>query len=125
MHIYWAFGGTWAKNSAIPTKKDGTKVLHPKMFDTLLVALGLLFFTVYYLMKLDWFHFSFLPEISYYLGWIIPGIFTLRVLGELRYVGIFKTIKSTHFARMDNQLFIPLCLIIAILGIYIQLNSVI
>jgi len=56
-----------------------------------------------------------------YNYWFIPIIFILRAVGDFNYVGIFKKIKNTEFARADSKIFIPLCLIIGICGITIKL----
>ncbi len=45
---------------------------------------------------------------------LVGGIFFLRVIGDFRYVGYFKRITDTAFAKMDTALYIPLCLVISI-----------
>ncbi len=43
-------------------------------------------------------------------------------MGEFKYVGFFKKIKMTHFGKRDSNFFSPLGLIIAIMGILVQLD---
>jgi hypothetical protein len=121
IHFYWAFGGKWAIEKALPTKEDEVSVLNPKQFGTVFVGLGLLFFGVFYLLKTGLIGFQFPIWIDSYGGWIIPSIFILRAIGDFRYVGFFKTIKNTKFGRADTQLFSPLCLAIGLIGSLIQL----
>ncbi|WP_317130658.1 DUF3995 domain-containing protein [Psychroserpens sp. NJDZ02] len=52
---------------------------------------------------------------------MIPLIFLLIAIGEFKYIGFFKSIKKTDFGKLDTKLLSPLCLIIAIFGIVIQL----
>jgi hypothetical protein len=40
-------------------------------------------------------------------------MFALRTIGEFRYVGLFKRVHSTPFARWDSRLFTPLSAAIA------------
>jgi len=54
-------------------------------------------------------------------GWAIPAIFLLRALGDFRYVGFFKKVKTTPFAKADTKFFSPLCLMLGLFGIAIQL----
>lgn len=54
------------------------------------------------------------------IAWIIPIIFFLRSIGDFRYVGLTKKVKGTVFARLDTLYFAPLCLLIAWLGVVVQ-----
>lgn len=118
-HFYWLFGGTWGVNSVIPTKDNDTSALSPPKFATLVVALGLASFGGVYLIQSGFVRFT-LPNWVEYAYWGIPVIFTLRAIGEFNYVGFFKKIKHTEFAKADSKLFSPLCLGIGIVGFLIQ-----
>jgi hypothetical protein len=37
-----------------------------------------------------------------------------RAVGEFRYVGFFKRVRDSRFARLDTLLYSPLCLLLAI-----------
>lgn len=37
-----------------------------------------------------------------------------RAIGEFRYVGFFKQVRGTRFAKLDSLLYSPLCLLLAI-----------
>ena len=36
-----------------------------------------------------------------------------RAIGEFRYVGFFKRVRGSRFARLDTMLYSPLCLLLA------------
>ena len=116
IHLNWARGGTCGIDNALPTNNEGKRILNPRKIDSLIVGLGLLGFSSFYL------HISGIvtlpiPDfISKYVKWIIPSIFLLRAIGDFRYVGLFKKIKNTNFGRFDTAYFIPLCIIISLLG---------
>ncbi len=89
--------------------------------DSAIVGAGLTAFGIFYAFKSGLIA-SGLPEwIMNYGGWIIPIIFLLRAMGEFKYVGFFKKVKNTEFGKLDTKYFSPLCLVIGILGIIIQL----
>jgi hypothetical protein len=48
--------------------------------------------------------------------WIIPIIFSLRAIGDFKYIGFFKQVKATEFARLDTVFYSPLCVMIALIG---------
>lgn len=124
LHCYWAFGGTWGSDAVLPTKDDNiTKVLTPTVISTLIVAFGLLSFGILILVISGMIAFK-LPEwLTNYGLWIIASIFALRAMGDFNYVGFFKKIKQTKFGKNDTKYFTPLCLIIAILTVILELNK--
>lgn len=121
LHFYWAVGGKWGFRKALPTNAKGVTVLNPKVIDSVIVGLGLLFFACFYASKTAIIQNYFWNWLLIYGGWVIPSIFLLRSVGDFKYVGLFKKVKSTGFAKLDTQYFIPLCLIIAFLGFMIQI----
>ena len=121
IHFYWFFDGKWGLKNVIPTKEDQTSTLKIPKFATLIVAIVLLFFGLIYLVKSEFIIIEFLNWISNYADWVIPSIFILRAIGDFNYVGMFKKIKSTEFAKADSKWFVPLCLTIGIFGILVQL----
>jgi Protein of unknown function (DUF3995) len=113
LHFYWAFGGKWGFEKSLPEKTDGAKLFHPKALDCLLIAL--------ILMSFSYFHWLvFVSRIPFYWQKIgiacITGIFILRAIGEFKYVGFFKSIRGTTFAKMDDRYYSPICIWIGING---------
>jgi hypothetical protein len=119
IHVYWAFGGRWGAAVAVPELpgRDGAKAFVPGTLATLLVAVGLALVAGLHLHRMGWLGLGTLPL----PGWLaqygllgVGAVFLLRVIGDFRYVGLFKRIDDTAFARMDTNYYIPLCLVISI-----------
>lgn len=112
LHLYWAAGGRWGIEHAAPVNEQGKKILDTGIAACLVVATGLTLFAVYYVVK---------PSGMFsVIGWIIPSIFLIRTIGDFKYVGFFKKVKSSTFAELDTKFFSPLCLVIAALGFAVQ-----
>lgn len=119
IHFYWAFGGNWGIKSAIPTKNEKEDSgFRPSIFVTLLVGLVLVSIACFYFIQTNFIVIE-LPNWTSLVLWALPSLFLLRAIGEFKYVGFFKSIKSTQFAKWDTKLFSPLCLIISIIGFLI------
>lgn len=115
LHFYWGFGGKWGSHAVVPTKDDGMPLFVPRTISTFIVAIGLLGFGIFYLIKYGLITAS-LPEWLNNAGfWIIISIFILRAIGDFNYVGFFKKHKSSEFAIKDTKYYAPLCLIIGVL----------
>lgn len=115
LHFYWGFGGKWGSQAVVPTKDDGMPLFVPRTISTFIVAIGLLGFGVFYLIKYGLIAVS-LPEWLNKSGfWIIISIFILRAIGDFNYVGFFKKHKSSEFAIKDTKYYAPLCLLIGVL----------
>jgi hypothetical protein len=120
IHFYWIFGGKWGLGKVIPTKENQTSTLSIPKFATLIVALVLLLFGLIYLLKSGLINVQIPNFVTKYGYWIIPSIFILRAIGDFKYVGFFKKIKNTEFAKADSKWFAPLCLIVGIIGLLTQ-----
>lgn len=121
IHFNWAFGGSFGFDKALPTKEDGTRILNPKRKDSAIVGLGLLLFAIYYMIIRRFIQIELPNWIINYAGWIIPSIFIMRAIGDFKYVGFFKKIKSTIFGKFDSKYFSPLCFFIGAVGIIIKM----
>ena len=122
IHFYWALGGNWGISSVLPTDKHGTKKLHPKKTDSAIVGCVLLIFSLFYDFSMSILGYLFPLVLFNYFGWIIPGIFLVRAIGDFNYVGFFKKVKYTAFGKKDTYFFSPLCLLIAAIGFIIYFN---
>lgn len=109
LHFYWAFGGTFALNNALPTTREGVKLFNPGKFLTIIVGVILLIFA-YMVLKMD----------SYI--YILAILFAIRAIGDFNYVGFFKKIRSTPFAVYDTKYFSPLCFYLAVSLAFIAYN---
>jgi len=120
-HFYWLFGGIWGLSKVIPSKNNVAKTLSIPKFATLIVGLVLVLFGLLYFLKSGLINFQVPVLVTKYAYWFIPSVFILRAIGDFNYVGVFKKIKQTEFAKADSKIFSPLCLIIGISGVLIQL----
>ncbi|MDD9270393.1 DUF3995 domain-containing protein [Paenibacillus sp. GCM10023248] len=111
LHVSWAFGVRWGSAAAIPvTQASHQPVFRPGITATLTVAL--LLFADTLLLGWQGRLIPHLPVFSWVTWgcWISLIVFGLRTIGDFRYVGLFKSIRSTRFAKCDTYLFTPLCL---------------
>ena len=122
-HFYWLLGGVWGLEKVIPSKGDKASTLSIPKLATLIVGFVLILFGLIYLIKSGLINIQVPNWVADYGYWFIPSIFILRAIGEFKYVGFFKKIKNTEFAKADSKIFSPLCLIIGIIGILIQLMN--
>lgn len=121
IHFNWVFGGKFGFEKSIPQKADGNKLFLPRKTDSALVGVGLTAFGFFYLIKSQLLEYSLPESIIKYGAWIIPFLFLLRAIGDFRYVGFFKKVRNTDFSKMDDKLFSPLCLLIGIAGLILQI----
>jgi len=123
IHFYWAFGGTWGSDSVLPTKENNVKALNPSILSTLIVALGVLFFGLFIIVKSGLLEFNLPNWLNKYGLWVIASIFIIQAIGNFNYVGFLKKIKHTKFGKSDTKYFSPLCLLIGILTLILELNT--
>ena len=121
IHFYWGLGGKWGTNASIPTNENNKQIMHPKLLDCFVVGTGLLSFGVFILIKIKIVSFDLPSFLLKYGLTAISILFILRATGEFKYAGFFKKIKNTHFGQMDTKYYSPLCLLIGILGIMLEL----
>ncbi len=121
IHLSWMFGSKWGLSSALPTTPEGINVLSPTKLDTAIVAIGLLLFAAYYLVKGNFLRVNTPNWFKNYVGWLISSLFLLRAIGDFNYVGFFKEVTTTSFAELDSILYSPLCLGLAAIGVVLEL----
>lgn len=121
IHFYWAFGGVLGMKDVSPTKTKDEKIISPPRVATIIVAIIMADFAAIYAEKMKLISLLFLPNwLLDYGMYIVASIFIIRAVGEFNYVGFFKRIKNTRFAKNDTKYFSPLCLFLGIVGILIE-----
>lgn len=121
LHISWAFGKKWGFENSLPKNEAGDRILNPKKVDCAIVGIGLLLFGIFYLTKVDLIPFALPEQVVRIASWVIPFIFLFRAMGDFKYVGFFKKVTSTDFAKKDSAFYSPLCLIVGLIGILLEL----
>jgi len=111
LHIYWAFGGRWGTAAVIPVKKgEQQPIFKPRKFGTILVAVLILLASFILIFQAGYLE-SFQVNTITNIGSIICAIvFMIRAIGDFNYLGFFKKIKHSQFARFDTLIYSPLCL---------------
>lgn len=113
LHVYWACRGTWGTSAVIP-ERNGKRTFSPHRGLTLVIAGLLAFAAIILFMRASYISFRFNAVLLQGGAWICAVVFALRVIGEFKYVGLFKRITNTGFAKMDTWLYVPLCTFLSI-----------
>jgi hypothetical protein len=113
IHIYWAAGGRLGRSVAVP-ERQGRPLFRPTPISTLGVAGGLFAAAALVLARLGIVGTLVPDRWTFRATWLLTTLFALRAVGDLRYVGLFKRVRGTPFARWDTRLFTPLCLLLAL-----------
>ena len=121
LHFYWLFGGQFGLAHALPTDTAGNRVINPNKFETALVSITLLAFAIFYLIKIGFLPYNLPQVILNYGGWLLSLIFISRAIGDFKYVGFFKKITTTTFAKFDTKYFSYISLCIGVLAVLIEL----
>lgn len=115
LHLYWAVGGQLALSGAIPTAGD-RPVFEPGFLFAIAIA-AILFAAGIVSAQRGGLVSLGLPAWASRLGiWGLALAFALRAIGEFRYVGFFKRVRGTRFARRDSLVYSPLCVLISALA---------
>lgn len=119
LHFYWAMGGKYGGVAVLPSKLDGQLLFKPGLLLTLAVAFGLLIFALITLGNLSIFD-PWMGLNYFHTGtWLIGCIFIARAIGDTKYIGFFKDIKNTDFARNDSRIYSPLSLMMGAISLLI------
>ncbi|TGJ98814.1 DUF3995 domain-containing protein [Leptospira langatensis] len=110
LHIFWALGGRIGYFSAIP-EVSGKPAFTPGRSLTLLVALALFGFGMVAFWSGGSLSFENADSQWFALG--ISFLFLGRAIGDFRLVGFFKKIRSSRFARNDDLLYSPVCVLLS------------
>lgn len=111
-HFRMAFGPMTGASGAVPSV-EGKALFVPTRRSTLLVAVVLLLFAA--LVAATGGLFS-LPLPAVVLEWLSYGLafgLVARAVGDFKYVGLFKRVRGSAFARLDTLVYSPLCLLLA------------
>jgi hypothetical protein len=119
LHVYWALGGRVGIATAVPSRAGGPPVFAPSAAATLGVAAALAL-AAYLVLVRGGVARPVGPGWLYTAGaWGLGVVFAARVVGDFRYVGLFKRVRDTPFAARDDWLYVPLCALIGAATIWL------
>ncbi len=117
IHFYWAFGGKWGSSAVIPTKTNQKKAIQPGFIASMVVAIGLAVLGALVAWEAGWIPLELPYLVENFAMLFIAVVFLIRAIGDFKYVGFFKKIKHTPFAKKDTSYFSPLCLLIGFMAL--------
>jgi hypothetical protein len=113
LHLYWMIGGRRGMSAVLP-EAEGRPLIQPGAFASAIVALLLAIAAWLVLERAGlgpgWATGPLLPVAT----WGVAGVMLARSIGEFRYLGFFKRVKGSRFARLDSRFFSPLALALAL-----------
>ncbi|HMX40601.1 MAG TPA: DUF3995 domain-containing protein [Saprospiraceae bacterium] len=116
LHLYWMGGGRWGLRQALPSTPSGAPLFQPGLVACAVVGVGLMGFAVFWAMLASG---EPLPFGAGRWGtWASAAIFSLRAVGDFRYVGLFRRVRDTDFGRMDGRWYTPLCVYLGLSSAY-------
>jgi Protein of unknown function (DUF3995) len=114
LHFYWAIGGKWAIDAVVPTKSSGEKLFNTSVLSCVVVAVGLWLMSFIHVVNAGLIFLNTTFPIIHYATLAMGVIFLVRFVGDFKWVGIFKTVRDTAFAKSDTLYYTPLCLFLSI-----------
>lgn len=111
VHLYWAFGGRRWLAAALPTTADGAPVFVPGVVATVLAAGAMLVQAALLggLLVVEQ-----PPAVVWWVAIAGAGVLALRTVGDGRYSGFTKSVRSTAYARNDDRVYTPLVVLLAL-----------
>jgi hypothetical protein len=116
LHFYWAAGGQLALGGGVPTQGD-KPLFSPGPLATAAVGGALVAAATVSALRGGLLSLGLPPWIGELGIWVLAVVFALRAIGDFRYVGFFKRVRGTLFARRDTLAYSPLCVLIATLAL--------
>ena len=114
LHVYWAVGGRAGAIAALP-ERNGEPVFRPGPASTLVVAGLLALAGLLVLAHGGRGPAAALPPWMIAFGAPAAAVVLLaRSIGDFRYIGFFKRVRDTRFARLDTRIYSPIALLLGI-----------
>jgi hypothetical protein len=118
-HAHWALGGRLGFSVSLPQRPTGEPVMAHRLPwwrpAAACVALGLLALALLLLAHAGQIRLPIPPEVVRVALLAVGAAFVARALVPNRYVGFFKFVRTTRWAKYDTRLYSPLFLILGLL----------
>lgn len=109
LHVYWLLGGRIGKDVSLP-ESEGQPAFRPGAVGTAAVAVALLAAAGVIALRAGVVELPVSDPLVHFGTWAVAAAFLLRAIGDFRYVGLFRRVRGTRFARWDARLYTPLAL---------------
>lgn len=120
-HLYWAFGGSLAKDVAIPEINNNPAFV-PSITATAVVGVALLSFGFLVAATAGLVAVPVSGRVLSWFSFALSIALFARAIGEFRLVGFFKRVRGTRFARLDTIIYSPLCLFLSLIVFFVGSN---
>jgi hypothetical protein len=114
LHVYWAVGPHVGESAVVPSV-DGKPLFQPSRLATVAVALALFGAAAMVAIRSGILSVPGLGFLAMIGCWGLVAVFGLRAIGDFRYLGFFKRVRGTRFARADTLVYSPLCALLAVM----------
>lgn len=108
-----AYRPTAAKSATVPSV-GGTPLFAPSVGTTVAVGGVLLLFAGLVAATAGLIEIGISRRVLSWLSYALAAGLLARAVGEFKYVGFFKRVRDSPFARLDTLLYSPLCLLLAV-----------
>ena len=112
-HFYMALVPGSGTAGAVPSV-DGRPLFTPSRKATVGVGVALLLFSALVAATAGLISVGLSRKALSWLSFTLAIGLLARAVGEFKYVGFFKRVRGSRFARLDTLLYSPLCLLLAI-----------
>ena len=113
-HLHWALGGRLGYSVSLPHRDDGNPVMPNRLswwrWGAAGVALALILLAGLALIVAGAIQTPLAPVLAASILGVVGAAFVLRALVPTPWTGLFKTIRTTRWARFDTYLYSPLFL---------------
>jgi hypothetical protein len=112
-HFRMALAPAAGKGGAVPSV-DGKPLFVPSRGSTVAVGVALVSFAALVASTAGLWPLAVPAEVLAWLSYALALGLLARAIGEFKYVGFFKRIRGSRFARLDTWVYSPLCLLLSI-----------
>jgi Protein of unknown function (DUF3995) len=112
-HFRMALTPRGGMSGAVPSE-SGKPLFVPSVRATLAVGLVLLLFACLVAATAGFVEVGLSERVLSWLCYALALGLLARAIGEFKYVGFFKRVRGSKFARLDTLLYSPLCLLLAV-----------
>jgi len=112
VHVFWGLGGRLGWLAALP-ERGGEPAFVPSALASFAVAACLAAAALVAAATAGLLPLPLPVPVLRWACFALAAVFALRAVGDFRLVGFSKRIRGTRFARFDDLLYSPLCVLLA------------